>query len=91
MEINQLMRVLQHGRSYTHTDAEGLEHTVLEAPNKYMIKAARVITGLVKRLDEVSATGMLAQQKMTEFASELEALRATFKTPEITTPEDKPE
>jgi hypothetical protein len=56
-----------------------------------MIKAARVITGLVKRLDEVSATGMLAQQKMTEFASELEALRATFKTPEITTPEDKPE
>lgn len=50
MEYNQLMFALKHGRSYTHTNEAGETQQVLEAPNKYMRKAAAIIEGLLAEL-----------------------------------------
>ena len=48
MEIRSLLHHLKHGYSALITEPDGSQHQELYAPNKYMIRAARVIEACIQ-------------------------------------------
>ena len=77
MDINLLVRRLQHGESYTVINDTGDNYQVNNPPTNLSIKAAEVIQKLHMQLEQTNAAMLSLQRQLNELANQYELLQKT--------------